>query len=197
MPSLQVSVASTKSVNDASQEHISLPIQDIDYDVIRQICAVDNAEQNIDLSPHVFKQNRIKLWPDINTIGMGQQLASVYQRVRDTGVPNAIGARAQLPTTLNIDAWENNLTRSHDDEELLSYIKYGFPLGYMGPVSNSIGVPNHSSAVNFKDEVDRFISKEIGLGGVIGPMEAPPFQQWTHLSPLMSREKKGSRDALS
>lgn len=72
---------------------------------------------------------------------------------------------------------------------------YGFPLGYLGylgPQSVSRGTPNHPSALNFQSHIDKFIQNEVALGGVVGPMAEAPFHQWTYISPLMSRAKKGS-----
>lgn len=59
----------------------------------------------------------------------------------------------------------------------------------MGPVSESKDTPNHASALNYPHHVDQFISMEVSIGGVIGPMKEPPFREWTHVSPLMTREK--------
>lgn len=164
----------------------------IDFKAIRAECEHDASDKSATYGFDYFKQHRIDNWPHANPQGMGASLSAIYDACRQAGVPNAHGPKLPLPSGLNITAWESYLDSSPDDEELLKFIKYGFPLGYVGPVSDSIGTCNHPSATNYECEVTEFIQKEISLGGVIGPMAAPPFLQWAHISPLMSRAKKDS-----
>ena len=80
-----------------------------------------------------------------------------------------------------------------DRENVLDFVRYGFPTGYAGPTSDTVNVPNHPSAVDFPTYIQEFIDKELSLKGLIGPYDQPPFQPWCHVSPLMSR-KKGDTD---
>ena len=98
-----------------------------------------------------------------------------------------MGTRLVLPTRLNLDAW-NTYLQGYDDT-LLAYINYGFPMGYIGPVSDTVSVPNHPSALQFGEHVSEFVDKERSLGGLIGPFDTPPFIGWCHVSPLMTRPK--------
>ena len=77
---------------------------------------------------------------------------------------------------------------------LLDYIIYGFPMGYAGPVSNTVGIPNHTSGTQFPAQVDAFVRKEMSLGGIVGPFTAPPFTEWAHLSPMKTRPKATGDD---
>ena len=52
-----------------------------------------------------------------------------------------------------------------------------------------MGSDNHPSATQYPAQVDSFIKDEIRLGGIVGPMQAPPFVEWCHLSPIMTRPK--------
>lgn len=162
------------------------------YDNIRRMCIDDALDPDIDLSPQAFRDDRISKWPDINSQGMGDDLSAIYRAVRETGLPNAMGAQLELPTQLHLLEWEKNLSSSKDHRELLSYIRYRLPLGYMGPPSGSVGTPNHSSAMKYPNQIDDFINDEVEMGGVIGPMRDTPFTEWAHMSPLMSREKRDS-----
>ena len=71
----------------------------------------------------------------------------------------------------------------------MDFVEFGFPTGYAGPVSDTKGTPNHPSAENFPEHIDKFVQKEISLGGLVGPLDEPPFEPWCHVCPLMSREK--------
>ena len=59
----------------------------------------------------------------------------IFDVVRDTGLPNSLGARIPVPTTLNVPEWERLLGHDNQYDELLDFISYGFPLAYMGPVT--------------------------------------------------------------
>ena len=73
-------------------------------------------------------------------------------------------------------------------------VKFGFPLGYLGPVSDTTAIDNHPSAVNYHKAVTKVIDKEVDMGGLIGPFQSPPFEEWCHVAPLMSRPKKTSEE---
>ena len=79
-----------------------------------------------------------------------------------------------------------------DEVDLIDYIQFGFPLGYMGPISPTESVPNHPSATRFPNHIDQFISSEQEAGALIRPFTRPPFTPWVHVSPLMSRPKADS-----
>ena len=66
----------------------------------------------------------------------------------------------------------------------------------MGPVSDTKGVQNHASAIDYPEQVQAFLKKEAALGGVVGPFSTPPppFHPWCHTSPLMSRPKANPGD---
>ena len=165
----------------------------IDFAAIRKVCESNDMSSEIDMSPSAFAAHRIKHWPDMRGEEC-QGWEEIYKRVKATGVPNAMAARIPLPTSLNIPAWEKYLQDSDDERELLDYVKYGFPMGYMGPVSNTSGIDNHPSAKNYKSNVDSFIKKELSHGCLIGPCDRPPFEQWMHISPIMTRDKRDSVD---
>lgn len=169
-------------------------IDDRVFACIKEMCESDVFDHSIDTSPHFFARDRRERWPSINHNEMNPDLVRIYESVKAKGLPNALGAQIPVPSNLNLDNWDRLLDNSVDERELLSFIRYGFPLGYMGPVSDTKGVDNHKSAIDFPEQLDNFVEKELSIGGIIGPLKNPPFAEWCHVSPLMSREKKGSKD---
>lgn len=162
----------------------------IDYSSIRLHCENNDSSIVIDASPEAFRYDRIDNWPSVSDVGMDKNLSNIYAQVKNTGVPNFMEAKAPLPTDLHLQAWEDILENNYDDQQLLSFITFGFPVGYLGPPSNTLGTPNHKSATDFPDQISLFIRKETKLGGLLGPFTRPPFKEWAHVSPLISREKK-------
>ena len=177
-----------KNGNTGSQQTCAQKVcTNIDFSHIRELCEKDRLQCDVDLTPHVFAEHRRDSWPDPDFGSANACLAEIYNSVKATGIPNAMGARRLIPSSLNIHAWEKYLVQT--DQPLLDLIKFGFPMGYVGPVSDTTHVPNHPSATQFPEQVSAFVSKEISLGGIMGPLASPPFTQWSHVSPLMTRPK--------
>ena len=53
-----------------------------------------------------------------------------------------------IPTNINLDEWASLCTMK-EDGITLSYLTYGFPVGYEGPVTTP-SFTNHTSAVNHR-----------------------------------------------
>lgn len=163
---------------------------DVFFERVRTICALPpgigpRGPDAYDLAAH-----RSGYWPSSDMIP--EDMRYIYKSVRDSGLPNYIGRRMQLPSSLNLDAWEKVFGIYPECKEMLDFVKYGFPMGYMGPTSDLNDNYNHSSAEAHAGHIDSFIEKEIELGGVIGPFTEPPFSPWIHCAPLMSRPKNES-----
>ena len=99
-----------------------------------------------------------------------------------------------LPTDLNLDMWDFYLRGTPEGDELADFIRFGFPMGYMGPTTDTKSIPNHKRALDFPLSIDKFVKKELDLGGLVGPFNDPPFSPWMHISPLMSREKRNTSE---
>ena len=163
---------------------------------IRHMCTRDRYDCDIDVDPYAFAQYRLRTWPhpaaDFTLAHGGGKYAMIYDKVRATGLPNCMAARIPVPTHLNVDVWRRYLDHKTDEADLLQYIQFGFPLGYLGPVSPTEDAQNHPSATRFPNHIDKFIHAEKEAGALIGPFPHPPFTPWVHLSPLMSRPKAES-----
>ena len=70
-----------------------------------------------------------------------------------------------------------------------NFIKYGFPLGCLGPESNTADIPNYDTAVNFPSFLHDFIREEIREEAFLGPFPEVPFFPWAHTSPIITHPK--------
>ena len=112
----------------------------------------------------------------------------LYYDVRNSGVPNHMSVRRLVPSDLDCDAWEALLVDYHDSV-IVDFLKFGWPVAYTAP---RIPVPifkNHASALKFPKEIAKFIQKELDKDALLGPFKKPPFDLWTQISPLMTRDK--------
>ena len=161
-----------------------------DFDRVRKVCDKANYDvANIDLRPCVFSKYKREFWPLVSAGSMPMHMEKIYDVVRSTGLPNALAARIPVPTNLNLKNWADCLQEIGGRDNILDFLTFGFPLGYVGPVSNTVGVQNHPSANDYPAHVTKFLNHEIELGGILGPFSTPPFSPWCHTSPLMSRPK--------
>lgn len=159
----------------------------IDFESIRKICDNDSGYGGTGTDPYMLAPHRQSQWP--RPAAFPEDLADIYNKVRRSGLPNSLGEKITLPSKLNLDRWDELLGSDNKYDKLRSFVRHGFPMGYMGPVSNYNEKYNHSSAVAYKKQIDKFLEKEISLGGMVGPMDTNPFEV-THV-PLNVSPKEG------
>ena len=116
-----------------------------------------------------------------------QWACDAHSSVKNSGQPNYISARIQVPTELNIANWRA-ICGNYKDQLLLDYLEFGFPLCVnRDELQFSTHVENHPSAVNFPSDVDTYFQKELSHKAIVGPFHDFPFP--VHFSPLLSRPK--------
>ena len=163
-----------------------------DFDAIRKVCETNDDTHSMDTHPRVFRDYRRHEWPTFSENTAPNDLVFIYNTVRETGLPNCMKARIELPSNLHLDKWAEYLGDAPEDTELLDFLRFGFPLGYMGPTSHVDGNVNHPSTTKYPEHVDQFIKKELSEGCMLGPYDDPVFTPWLHCSPLMTRPKRES-----
>ena len=72
-------------------------------------------------------------------------MTNIYNKVSELSLPNYIGAGIQLPSNLRFPEWEA-LAHTLEDNNLISFLKHGFSMGYDCPVPTT-ATHNHASAV--------------------------------------------------
>ena len=142
------------------------------------------------IHPSRLARDRATNWPrPLAIVQCYPELASIYKQVVNTGLPNAMSARCELPTRLCIPEWEALATGHEDDVIVLDGIKYGFHSQYWGPARPSLATGyNHKSAEAHPSKVTEYITTELEEGALIGPFTSAAFE-WVHYSPLMTRPK--------
>lgn len=126
-------------------------------------------------------------------LALASAALSTYEKVREAGTFNYVGARIPLSTSLNIPAWRT-LTAGHEDTFLCDMLEYGFPLGFEPIAIPTPTFKNHQSAEAYPDDVRRFLDTETTHGTLLGPFWQPPFRPWTQVSPMMTRPKRASQE---
>ncbi|CAC5393934.1 unnamed protein product [Mytilus coruscus] len=104
---------------------------------------------------------------------------------------NYEGARIPLDTHLNIDFFKFMLSDYHD-RDICALLEFGFPVGYDYKEhfrGASCTVQNHQGAIQFSNDIDKFLRKEIEKKALLGPFHSNPFSHEIIISPLNSVPK--------
>ena len=152
-----------------------------------------SSSRALKVSPIQYKTYIEELWPHVSAeaFSLAPIHAPIYTAVRNSNIPNYLGARLPVPSQINCDAWDQALVGYHDSQIAL-FLRYGWPGSYTAPLPPKSTTVNHPSALAYMSEVDRFLEKEVRLGAMLGPFDSPPFVEWNQTSPLMSVEKRDS-----
>jgi len=117
------------------------------------------------------------------------QFLEVVQEVVSTGTHNYCGAKIRVESDLNIKVWREKLT-GFDDDMVVEFLEYGFPIGMEGEVPLCSAKSNHLGARDYPAEVESYLITESSMGRILGPFKENPLQCPIHCSPLNSVAKK-------
>lgn len=120
-----------------------------------------------------------------------QNILRAHVAIRKSGLPNYKGCRIPVETKVNVAFIERELA-NYEDNMVSEFIKFGFPPGMIGELTESIASPNHRSALQFPAAMDSYVSREVEEGAILGPFDNSPFTAHTIISPLSTTEKCGS-----
>ena len=114
----------------------------------------------------------------------------LFQLLKDSPLPNCMGYRVPVPSTMNISAWEVHL-QNYYDKQLIDFLKYGFPLDMVhNAIIDSKFIDNHPTAGQYPQDIGKYIHKEIQHHAILGPFDKPPITG-LHCSPMLTRPKPG------
>ena len=114
----------------------------------------------------------------------------IYNQVIAHNCPNYIGAKIDLNPQFPVKTWEKTFS-TYSDQQIVDFMRYGWPTSYMGDQLPILSLPNHASSIRQPEAVQSFLTKELKLKGLAGPFAESPFE-WLRSNPMMTREKKQS-----
>ena len=125
------------------------------------------------------------IWGDVPNI------IQAHKIIRDSNMPNFMGARIPVNAQFNIPAWKSHLSE-YWDKQIVDLLQYGFPLDFDRSRSLNATYDNHASATKFPEHIDKYLATEIEYGAILGPFKEYPFP--CHVSPFLTREKPHSEN---
>ena len=93
----------------------------------------------------------------------------------------------QIQSQLKPDVWQQYLN-NYWDSQLVLLLRYGFPLDfdYVSPLKSV--QQNHSSAIDYTEDVKAYLTEEKDFGAMLGPFQEPLIEN-LHVSPFLTRDK--------
>ena len=125
-----------------------------------------------------------------STTGNTAELGVLFRKVVAQRKFNFRGARARVPSGLNVTAWRHYLEDYHD-KGVCEFIEFGWPVNYTGGTPLVSTENNHPSATRYPEDIAHYIRTELGHNALAGPFKAPSVP-YLHTSPLMTKPKKDS-----
>lgn len=161
------------------------------------IADIQIQDQHVDsysceLDPFVLALDRKRDWPNVSNYASHIPVFQIYQRVRDSGLPNMLSVRAPVPSQLKTSVWESLRTGHPDNQYVIEGVRYKFPLHYVGPPLARPNRDSHASADQYTSHVLDYVRTETDNFAMLGPFEESPFDSWLNISQLMTRPKSGS-----
>lgn len=120
-------------------------------------------------------------------------VVALHERVRSSGICNFQGCRFPVFSRLNIFFWRRSLV-DYPDKIICDMLEFGWPLGYEAAELPASAMINHKGARDFEADIDEYISRELSLGGTLGPFSSNPFSTPLAVAPLNSVPKRDSSD---
>jgi len=115
-----------------------------------------------------------------------------HDLLQNVGKPNALSMKLPIYTNLNLEFLDSYL-HDYEDGSLMRFLKFGFPVNSEWVMDKPVIHKNHSSALEFPEQIDAFINKGLKSHSIIGPFKDSPFENYV-ISPLATVEKSDSTD---
>ena len=116
-------------------------------------------------------------------------MLKAHKIITESRLPNFMKCRIPVQTHLKPQVWQKYLT-NYWDRQIVDLISFGFPLDFDRSSPLISTYENHSSAVQYPDQVDKYIQEELQHQAILDPFQKLPFK--VHFSPLMTRTKQNS-----
>ena len=119
-----------------------------------------------------------------------EKIFNIHRRIKASGTHNFLESQIRIQSQLKSKVWERHLA-GYWDSQLLLLIKYGFPLDFDHNSPLQSVDKNHTSGIQFTDDIQAYLSEEKSFGAILGPFKESPIND-LHISPFLTREKPGA-----
>ena len=115
-----------------------------------------------------------------------------YFTIKESGKENFRGCRIPVPSCFNFDYLYAEC-KEYEDRQVVELLRYGFPVGHDGRTGSKVIPKNHTGAIQFPEEINRILDKEIQSNSILGPFNSSLFGGDARYSPLNTVPKQNSQ----
>lgn len=123
----------------------------------------------------------------------------LHEIIKHSGKYNFEGCRIPLDTKINVSYFREMLF-DYRNNRICDFLEFGFPLDFRGDVNEFPLVSeiwkykNHKGAIDFPQDMIKYLQKESENQAILGPFKKNPFSTNLIISPLNSVPKKDSSE---
>ena len=114
-----------------------------------------------------------------------------HKKVVSSGVYNFLGCKIPIPTLIRYDRLREALGEdlTVKEQRTLECLEFGMPLDCSFGSGVSKLPKNHQSALSFKEDISRYLEKNVQSQAILGPFKEPPIPGMS-FSPMMTVPKE-------
>lgn len=86
------------------------------------------------------------------------------------------------------------LLLGYPDEIIWEFLEFGWPIGYVSDTLPIFDLRTHRGTLDFPDQVNAYLSKELELSRIAGPFDTVPLAQGFVVCPLNTMEIRDSEE---
>ena len=86
------------------------------------------------------------------------------------------------------------MLQDYYDNQIVTFLKFGWPISHDGRAYNSEKIKNWKGAIVNKEAVKAYLENELKFNSAVEPFKSNPFLQPIGISPLNTRDKKDSTE---
>ena len=127
-----------------------------------------------------------QLMPDnVNPMDSYDDPIILHKKITDSQQYNFLQSQITLRSQLKPDVWDHYL-QGYWDRQLPLLIRFGFPLDYNREEVLRSQETNHSSTIDYPDDIKAYLDKKMQHDANLGPFDTIKEM---HIYPMMTREK--------
>ena len=114
----------------------------------------------------------------------------MHNKIKNSGAFNYLKCKIPVKSQLRVQEWGKMLD-NYWDQQLVHFLRYGFPVDFNKNTVLGTNYENHSSAIEHPFNITVYLKEELEFNAMLGPFTTCSIKG-CYTSPFMTREKTGA-----
>ena len=128
-----------------------------------------------------------KLTENIENMELNDYM-DIHEQIKTSKCYNFQKCRIPIKTKFDIPYISEQL-QNYNDNVIIEFLKYGWPINFNGTIPKKQYIKNHKGALEYSDEIEEYLEKELKNNAILGPFKSNPFHSKIVISPLNTLPK--------